>query len=54
MARRQLKTHEIRDPIHTFIKLNSHERAVVDSSPYQRLRHIHQLALTYLVSLLSG
>jgi uncharacterized protein len=49
MPRRTLKTHEIRDPIHTFIRLSRHERAVVDSAPYQRLRDIHQLALTYLV-----
>lgn len=42
-------THEIRDPIHTFIKLNSDERKVLDSHPFQRLRHIHQLAMTYLV-----
>ena len=41
--------HEIRDPIHVFIRLNSHEREVFDSQPFQRLRHIHQLALTYLV-----
>ena len=41
--------HEIRDPIHVFIKLDSHERRVLDSRPFQRLRSIHQLALTYLV-----
>lgn len=41
--------HEIRDPIHNFIKLNSDERHVLNSRPLQRLRHIHQLALTYLV-----
>jgi HD superfamily phosphohydrolase len=41
--------HEIRDPIHTFIRLDTAERSVVDSRPFQRLRHIHQLALTYLV-----
>ena len=41
--------HEIRDPIHTFVRLDSAERAVLDSRPFQRLRHIHQLALTYLV-----
>ncbi len=41
--------HEIRDPIHVFIKMDSHERKVVDSRPFQRLRHIHQLALTNLV-----
>ena len=41
--------HEIRDPIHVFVRLDSDERAVLDSLPFQRLRHIHQLALTYLV-----
>lgn len=41
--------HEIRDPIHNFIKISSTERKVVDSTPFQRLRYIHQLALTYLV-----
>ncbi len=41
--------HEVRDPIHIFVRLNSQERWVVDSRPFQRLRHIHQLALTYLV-----
>jgi HD superfamily phosphohydrolase len=41
--------HEIRDPVHIFVHLDSDERAVVDSRPFQRLRHIHQLALTYLL-----
>ena len=41
--------HEIRDPIHVFVRLDSDERAVLDSRPVQRLRHLHQLALTYLV-----
>src|SRR5579859_7030095 len=41
--------HEIRDPIHVFIHLNSTERRVLDSRPFQRLRHIAQLALTYLI-----
>jgi hypothetical protein len=41
--------HEIRDPIHVFVRLTSAERELVDSRPFQRLRHIHQLALTYLV-----
>ena len=41
--------HEIRDPIHGFIKLDSNERRVLDSPPVQRLRHIHQLAMSYLV-----
>jgi uncharacterized protein len=42
-------THEIRDPVHVFIKLDSQERKVLDSLPFQRLRCIHQLAMTYLV-----
>ena len=41
--------HEIRDPVHVFVRLDSSERTVLDSPPFQRLRHIHQLALTYLV-----
>ena len=41
--------HEIRDPIHVFVTLNDHEREILNSKPFQRLRHIHQLALTYLV-----
>ena len=41
--------HEIRDPIHVFVRLDNDERSVLNSRPFQRLRHIHQLALTYLV-----
>ena len=41
--------HEIRDPVHEFIRLDSDERQVLDSLPVQRLRHIHQLAMGYLV-----
>ena len=41
--------HEIRDPIHVFVRLSSDERKLVDSLPFQRLRYIHQLATTYLV-----
>ncbi len=40
---------EIRDPIHNFIHVDRDEMALVNSRPFQRLRHIHQLALTYLV-----
>jgi len=45
----QKRIHEIRDPIHVFIRLDSDERKVLDSRPFQRLRHIHQLGLCYLV-----
>ena len=41
--------HEIRDPIHNFVRLDSDERLVLNSGPIQRLRHIHQLAMSYLV-----
>lgn len=42
-------SHEFRDPIHTFISVRTEERKVIDSRPFQRLRQIHQLALSYLV-----
>jgi len=41
--------HEIRDPIHVFVRLDSDERKVLDSKPFQRLRHIHQLGMTHLL-----
>ena len=41
--------HEVRDPIHVFVRLDSDERQIVDSPAVQRLRHIHQLAMSYLV-----
>ena len=45
----QAKPFEIRDPVHGFISLDETERRVLDSRPMQRLKHIHQLALTYQV-----
>jgi len=41
--------HEFRDPIHTFIRVDSKERNVINSRPYQRMRHIHQLAMTHYI-----
>ena len=41
--------HEIRDAIHGFVRLTTRERQLVDSPPIQRLRHIHQLATTFMV-----
>jgi HD superfamily phosphohydrolase len=38
------RRHEIKDPIHGFIRLSQTERQLLDSAPVQRLRHIHQLA----------
>ncbi|MFH0971635.1 MAG: HD domain-containing protein [Candidatus Micrarchaeota archaeon] len=39
----------IRDAIHSNIELNELELAILDTPQMQRLRHIRQLALTYLV-----
>lgn len=43
------RVHEVRDPVHVFVHFDDDERAVIDSKPFQRLRNVHQLALTYLV-----
>jgi HD superfamily phosphohydrolase len=40
---------EIRDPIHNFILFNDVERRLLDSPAVQRLKYVHQLALSYLV-----
>jgi HD superfamily phosphohydrolase len=37
---------EIRDPLHVFVRLAAEERRIIDTRPFQRLRHIQQLALT--------
>ena len=42
-------SHEVRDPIHVFIRLDQDELKVLNSRWFQRLRQIHQLALSYLV-----
>lgn len=43
------KTDGVRDPIHDWISLDEREWRAVDTPVYQRLRGIHQLAMTYLV-----
>jgi HD superfamily phosphohydrolase len=43
------RMHEIRDPVHNFIKLESPERLILNCPAFQRLRDVHQLAMTYLV-----
>src|SRR6266702_813916 len=41
--------HEIRDPIHGFIRVETPERKILDSRALQRLRHVHQLSMTHLI-----
>ena len=43
------RPHEIRDPIHGFIKLSEQEKDLIDTEVFQRLRRIRQLAMTFLV-----
>ena len=43
------RLHEVRDAVHVFVGFDDDERLIIDSPPFQRLRHIHQLALTYNV-----
>ena len=40
---------EIRDPVHGFIHREPHERDLIDTKVFQRLRSLHQLALAHLV-----
>ncbi len=39
---------KFRDPVHGFVEVSSLEREMADSEPFQRLRNIKQLAMTYL------
>lgn len=43
------KLHEIRDPIHGFVLFDDLERDVINSVPFQRLKWIKQLAMSYEV-----
>ena len=38
-----------RDPIHGFINVDQLELKIINSMPFQRLRHIKQLGTSYLV-----
>ena len=42
-------TNKYRDPIHGFIEVSEGEDKIINSKPFQRLRNIKQLAMTYLV-----
>lgn len=41
--------NKYRDPIHGFIEVSDLENNIIDSLPFQRLRNIKQLAMSYLV-----
>lgn len=41
--------HEVRDGVHDFIYYDNLEKDLIDSAPFQRLRSIHQLAMSYQV-----
>ncbi len=44
-----MPSKEVRDPIHGLIELRPEEWAVINTTPFQRLRGIQQLAMTHLV-----
>ena len=45
----KLRETQFRDPIYGFITVDPLELELINSSPFQRLRHIKQLATSYLV-----
>ena len=40
---------KIYDSVHGFIRFNEIEKELIDSLPFQRLHHIHQLGIAFLV-----
>ncbi|MDR0493882.1 MAG: HD domain-containing protein [Nitrososphaerota archaeon] len=49
MVSKLTKEYKVRDPIYGFVKLDAQEMDIVNSSAFQRLRRIKQLALTDMV-----
>ena len=49
--RGKMKEDVFRDPIHGFIEVREHELEIINSLPFQRLRNIKQLAMTYYIYL---
>ncbi len=43
------RSHEMRDPIHGFIKVSEKEMKLINTPVFQRLRRIRQLGMTFLV-----
>lgn len=48
-SRLDFDRYKIRDPIHGFISLSDQEIRIIDTTIFQRLRRIRQLAMAYLV-----
>lgn len=44
-----IERQRVRCPVHGFIHYSANERQIIDHWVFQRLRHIKQLAMTYLV-----
>lgn len=44
-----MKIDKFRDPIHGFIEVREHELKIINTKPFQRLRNIKQLAMTYYI-----
>ena len=42
-------SQRVRCPVHGFIRYSVNERKIIDHPVFQRLRHVRQLAMTYLV-----
>lgn len=45
---------KIYDPVHRFIHIDEWENALISSRPFQRLHYIHQLGVTFFLSILEG
>jgi HD superfamily phosphohydrolase len=43
------RSQKIYDAVHGFIRFNALEQMLIDSEPFQRLHHIHQLGIAYIV-----
>ena len=43
------RTQKIYDAVHGFIRFSELERMLIDSEPFQRLHHIHQLGIAHIV-----
>ena len=49
LSERDVPTQRVRCPVHGFIRYSVNERQIMDHPVFQRLRHIRQLAMTYLL-----